>query len=186
MARSFARRAPSCFVEASAAAGAAERLGFDRARLRTWSASEDARRGALPVEGGFRAAFAPYSSIIDAPALDAFREAFDRVVIDSPPIDLLPSADVVAVVVVAGVVSAARRAVSLTDRADAIVLNRVGGGGETTRAGFEAVLGARVALELPQCPALRDSDDDGRLLRAGSRWSRKVERLALSIERETQ
>ena len=113
------------------------------------------------------------------------REVFARVVLDSAPIDLLPSASVV-VVVVAGVVSAARRAAPLAGRANALVLNRVGGGGETTRAGLEAVLGARAAIELPHCPALRDADDDGCLLRRGARWSRKIDHLALSIERELE
>jgi hypothetical protein len=60
-----------------------------------------------------------------------------------------------------------------------LVSNRCGPGGETTRAELQAIIGRRVALELPCAPSLRDAEDDGRLLTSRlSPWVRRVDRLA--------
>jgi hypothetical protein len=66
----------------------------------------------------------------------------------------------------------------------AVITNKVGPGGETTRAEMQEVIGHRVALELPCAPALRDAEDDGRLLRTRwSRWGRGIARLARALQR---
>ncbi|HVF52160.1 MAG TPA: hypothetical protein VNC78_00985 [Actinomycetota bacterium] len=60
----------------------------------------------------------------------------------------------------------------------AVVTNRTGPGGEATRRELQVFLGCRIAVELPQCPALRDLEDEGELgLPGWSRWSRRVRPL---------
>jgi hypothetical protein len=65
----------------------------------------------------------------------------------------------------------------------AVVTNKLGPGGETTRAELQELLGGRpIAIELPCCPALRDAEDDARLLASDRhRWRRAVKRLAAAL-----
>jgi MinD superfamily P-loop ATPase len=68
----------------------------------------------------------------------------------------------------------------------AVILNRLGPGGETTRAALERLLRHPVAVELPCAPSLRDAEDDGRLLTSPlSPWRRGVHRLARALVAST-
>lgn len=81
----------------------------------------------------------------------------------------------------------AERARWLIERLDetpvALVLNRTGRGGETSRSEVQAVVGRRINLELPVTPRLRDAEDGGRLVGAWSRWSNGVARLRAALDR---
>lgn len=147
--------------------GAHARLGLD---------TEPTPPEPIPIAGGFRV-----SSSLD------HSRGFRRVVVDVPraalgSIDAIDAGVLVAVPTPAG----ARRVEAMIEAHPGIpwhvVLNRLGPGGETTRAQVERMIG-RSALELPACAALRDSEDDGRLLRRGwTRWSRGIGRLAAVLD----
>jgi hypothetical protein len=146
---------------------------------------------AVPVAGGFRlldarAATPDRREALLAAALDSF----ERVVIDvsTAGLDGLEPTARRAVLVVAPTPEGARRAAAVLDAHPAfdwiVALNRPGPGGETTRAAIARTLGRPVEIELPCCAALRDSEDDHRLLARGwSRWSRGITRLVGVLER---
>jgi hypothetical protein len=92
------------------------------------------------------------------------------------------------VLVVSPTPRAARRARAvIADHSPAAwvpVINRLGPGGETTVRDIERIIGKDVAVELPCCPALRDREDEGRLLKPPwTRWSRGIRRLVDVMER---
>ncbi len=65
-----------------------------------------------------------------------------------------------------------------------VVTNRVGAGGTATRMELQQGLGAPISLDLPGCPALRDSEDTDRMpLGSWRGWHRGIRRLARAIER---
>lgn len=176
--------ASSCCAELG---GPSDRLGLPGDAL-TWLPRDDDRSlQGLPVAGGFRVLRAPEP----CPPPDAFplqeaRASFDHLVLDvGTRRDLGPVlASVTAAVVVATPTRpAALAARGLVERFPdvrwTVVVNRLGPGGQIMRGGLEQLLGRRVAVELPCCPALRDAEDEARLL-AGSwrRWPRGVARLA--------
>ena len=197
-----ARDRPTCFVDLDLEWGAAGRLGIEREHL-SWrdSTDEDSLRlAALPVSGGFRALLAPgdasegsLPSWDDIETSQLVRHAggsFDRLFIDcageTGTEGALEQADA-GVLVVSATPAGARRAVSLLTRYPstrwAIVLNRLGPGGETTRSELHRVLGRRSAIELPCTPALRDAEDDDALLtNPWSRYVRQVARLLRALE----
>ena len=179
--------APSCCAEI---AGPSSRLGLP-ADARTWlPRDDDASLQALPVAGGFHVLRAPDP----CPAPDAFpleeaRASFRRLVIDAGSRrDLgavLACADA-AVVVTTPTRPAALAARELTESFPearwTVVVNRLGPGGQIMRAGLEQLLGRRVAVELPCCPALRDAEDEARLLEGSwRRWTRGVAQLARAL-----
>jgi hypothetical protein len=91
-----------------------------------------------------------------------------------------------AVLVVQPSVVGAKRARALLEEHPkiswAVILNRLGPGGETTRSAFERLLRHPVAIELACAPSLRDAEDDGRLLTSPlSPWRRSVHRLARAL-----
>lgn len=52
-----------------------------------------------------------------------------------------------------------------------------------TRSALERILERSVALELPCAAALRDAEDDARLVTTGfSRWLRAIDRLCKALE----
>lgn len=178
----------ACYAELSPPSG---RLGLP-GDVRTWlPRDEDLQRSALPV-AGLRVLCSPrpYPGAAAFP-IDAAREAFDRLVLDAgTERDLGPllGAASAAVVVTTPTRPAALAARRLTEEhPDArwvVVVNRLGPGGQIMRAALEQLLGRPVAIELPCCPALRDVEDEGRLLRGGwRRWSRGVAGLAGALER---
>ena len=183
-----------CLLDLSIDGGLASRLRIETPGYKTWADIDPGdpgsiRLAALPVEGGFRVLLAP-STPRGGDALHPARVAarsFDRVVVD---VDLERGVDlpVAARVVVAqptrpGALRAASALASLPPGPRALVLNRTGRGGEVTAAQLERLMNARVAIELPSCPALRDIESDGRLLRSGStRWIRAVARLSRTLD----
>ena len=186
LARAFARNTTTCVIEGASDAGCAERMALDRAALKTWDGAAtpgELRLSALPMKGGFRAAFAPASGSIDDATVGVFTQLFETLVVEAPPAGSLPT-PTISLLVVAASAPGARRARAFVEGADAIIINRTGAGGLATRRYLEARLGARAALELPHCPSLRDAEDEGRLLREGATWSRRLRQLALSIGRD--
>jgi hypothetical protein len=197
LAAAAGRAAPTCFVDLDLAATAADRLGFSGERIQTWgdvdASRESLRRAAIPFSGGFRILLSPGSpSDVDVrDLLRRTRAEFERIVVDVVDDARLEAAldfADAAVLLMAATVPGARRAARLLERfADApwlVISNRMGPGGETTRAGLQRVLGRRIAVELPCSRALRDSEDEGRLVTASwSRWKRGVDRVYRVLER---
>lgn len=188
----------TCFVDLDAGCGARERLGLGDEQVRTWAEAgpdEDALRlSALPLQGGFRALLSPDDGRDpdDAPELvQRTARAFERVVVDVPHGELLEDTLTVcdvAVLIVPPTPTGAHRARACLERFPdarwAIVANRAGPGGETTRSALARMLGRPVTIELPCWAALRDAEDEGRLLGARlSRWSYRLELLARTLER---
>ncbi|HEX2294033.1 MAG TPA: hypothetical protein VHN37_01855 [Actinomycetota bacterium] len=179
--------ARSCYAELTEPSA---RLGLDD-DARTWVATgDDGAPSALPVAGGFRVLRAP--SPCPAPGsfpLAAARRAFDHVVVDvgtRRDIECVVAPSTAAVVVTSPTRTAALAARALVERHPEArwyaVVNRLGPGGQIMRGGLEGLLGRAVALELPCCPALRDAEDEARLL-SGTwrRWTRGVARLARGL-----
>jgi hypothetical protein len=176
--------------------GCAPRLGIDAVRARTWADAHEASGGlrlsALPVAGGIRVMLAPRDGCIaeGASVLDAARAEFDQIVVDAPFGEALDAgvgrADA-GVLVLNPTKTCAVRARELVGSLDvdapwAVVSNRLGPGGEATRAELEELVGRPFALELPCCPALRDAEDSDRLLKPRLyRWTRAVARLAHAL-----
>lgn len=169
----------SCLVDLQARPSCARRLGIDPGELADAAAP-------VPVPGGSRllAARAPL-----APArLDALRRDFERVVLDAPRdfiAEVRDHCDAVVLVMAPTLVAAASAAgllVELGDTPVAVVTNRLGPGGETTRADLRRILGHRITLELPCSRGLRDAEDDCRLLTsAWSPWLYRIRRLSAAL-----
>ena len=147
--------------------------------------SESVARCFLPVAPGFRALFAPEDGGDPGVILKRARKAFDLVVVDAPPRSAsiaMSETDAAVLVMAPSVPQAYRARAFLGDWPDldcAVVVNRLGRGGETTRAQLAELVGRPVSLELPCSPALRDAEDDGRLVSlTWSRYGRAVARLA--------
>jgi hypothetical protein len=197
LAARFALNRPTCFLDFDLRWGAGSRLGLVSGH-RTWEqfdgTPESLRLSALPVPGGFRALVSPGARPVDATAaaslLDAVAADFDCVVVDSCPelLDVVLERAAAAIAVVSCTPVSAARARMLTAAHPrppwAIVANRTGPGGETMRAGLARIVGRPITLELPCAPALRDAEEEGRLLGSGrSRWSARIDRLAGAIDR---
>ncbi|MDQ3915022.1 MAG: hypothetical protein M3323_06770 [Actinomycetota bacterium] len=175
---------------ADLAGGAGRRLGMpDDAR--TWLPHDDDLAGAaLPVAGGFRILCAPSPC---APAHFPFagaRASFDRLVLDAGTCRdverAVEDADVAVLVTPPTRPGAEAARGVLAAHAEtrwAVVTNRTGPGGQIMRRGLEARIGRPLALELPCCPALRDAEDEARLLEGRwHRWTRAVARLARAVD----
>ena len=184
-----AREHSTCYLDASPVWSSATRLGIEGKHL-TWA---DLQSGgdspgdvypALPVAGGFRVLLPPQEFDLAAfeHALTWAQRDFERVIVDcSDPRDLktLISRADAGVMVVPFSVPAAQRAARLIEQHPdiqwAVVLNRLGPGGELTTAALHRLLDCRSTLQLPCTPSLRDAEDDSRLL--SSEWSRYVRRI---------
>ncbi|MGH2734490.1 MAG: division plane positioning ATPase MipZ [Actinomycetota bacterium] len=184
LAASLAGTAPTCVLDLDARGGVAARLGLADDHL-TWR--ED---GSVPVAGGFRALPSPEDARPDefAPALERAAAVFERVVVDAPDreaLEVAARAARAAVLVLTPTVPSALRSRALLDRHTdcnwAIVSNRTGPGGELLCSELEDRLAHRVALELPCSPALRDAEDDCRLL--AHRWTRYLRGVRTLAER---
>lgn len=167
-----ARGLTTCFVDLDERWGARSRLGLE--------AADEPEAAPVPAAAGFRL-------LTGIGSLEAARGTFDRVVVDAP-IEPFTNLDISvgALLVATPTPEGARRARSVLDAhpsvAWRVVANRIGPGGEMTHAHFQRAVGIS-AYELPCCPALRDSEDDARLLGRGwTRWSRRIARLAAEIE----
>jgi Flp pilus assembly CpaE family ATPase len=194
LARSFVSAGSCVLLELDARGGIAHRLGID-GDPRTWAGSDggdDLQLAGLPVAGGFRVLLAPrHAEAADAvTVMDAGARSFTHVVVDVPAgpvqVEALTRAHV-AVVVVTPTLPAVRRTATLLDRVEpglpcALVVNRLGPGGECSRIELRRVLGRAIATELPCCPALRDAEDRGALLSSPVyRWTRAVTRLSRAL-----
>jgi pilus assembly protein CpaE len=196
LAQSLAETAETCMVDLGADGAVALRLGLGD-QTRTWGdlGPEDGslRRCAVPVPGGFRVLLAPESDELPHVSVSDLvthaAGAFERVVFDLPPGRLQHEALALmhaVVLVVPPTVPGAHRARRLLEAhsgvAWAVVLNRLGPGGETTRPVLQRLLRHPIAVELPCSAALRDVEDTGRLLTSPlSRWRRSVGRLARAL-----
>lgn len=162
-----ARGHSTAFVDPDPSSGGRARLGLDESHETTLP---------VPVPGGFRVV-GPGTDLGD----------FDRAVIDAPA-GSLPAVGAIdrAVLVCSPTPSGLQRSVGLLESHPAlswsVVVNRSGPGGEITGTHIERALGLPV-LELPCCAALRDAEDEGRLLARGwSRWTRRISRLAAQLD----
>jgi len=181
-AASARRGARTCYVEAGGPRGARTRLGLP---LITGSrVPEETEARPLPVPGGFRVLL---GADAESNAVERAGGSFDRVVIDSPPGSAVPHVGAGVLVVTATKTSLERARLALVRSSGvpwAIVVNRLGRGGEATAKDLEHDLERRIALELPHSPALRDAEDDGRLLTSPLYgWTRAIERLWSALER---
>ena len=172
--------ASTCLVDLADPRCCATRLGLDGADL-------DAAGGPVPVAGGFRL-WGPRD--IDTVSESVALSGFDRVIFDIGSRDLervAPGCDSVVVVMSPTPVSAAHAARLLEvvgDTPSAVVTNRLGPGGETTRAELQRILGRRITLELPCSRGLRDAESDARLFSsAWSPWLLRIARLSAALAR---
>ncbi|MDQ3983137.1 MAG: hypothetical protein M3271_10710 [Actinomycetota bacterium] len=189
----LARSAPTCLIDLDPCGGAADRLALGDAKPVTWASLSEERPIALcagPVAGGFRVLFSSPDESCDVRAVVARTvEAFPRIVLDSPAggtvAESLAVADF-AILVATPTRTAACRArrllSSFPETRWVVVTNRLGPGGETTRRALEREIGTRISLELPCCPSLRDTEDDGRLIATRwRRWTNGIARLAVAV-----
>jgi MinD-like ATPase involved in chromosome partitioning or flagellar assembly len=192
LAAAAARRHSTCYVDLDVKWGALDRLGLpDDAR--TWEPAEDSSdtvvHAAIPVQGGFRALLL-HDAAHSAAAIEAAASQFERLFIDAPLAALSPEVlgpSTAGVLIVSPTVPSACRAHRVLDALApvrwAIVANRLGPGGESTRTVLERILERPITLELPCAPALRDAEDDAALLSSGfSRWVRGIARLLDALE----
>ena len=194
LAAAAAQSSNTCVLEAEALSGAALRLGLEEGSYRTWAEVDgdgSILEGAVPMPGGFRALLAPptWKRDLFGDVAAAAQRVFDTLIVDAPfccPWPLFPEDAFTGVVVMSPTVPSAHRTRSLLDghpdTSWAIVSNRLGPGGETTRTELEGTLERRIAVELPCTPALRDAEDEGRLLSTGwTRYWRAVVRLSKAL-----
>jgi MinD-like ATPase involved in chromosome partitioning or flagellar assembly len=191
LAQAAASSRPTCYVDLNADSATVVRLKLDP-DARLWDPLDDdaaaLRRSAHPVPGGFRVLKSATRPEDEAAAIERVAAEWTTVVVDAPAARheaLEPT--LVAVLVMAPTVPAAHSAREMLEAHPhirwAVVANRLGPGGETTRRGLERILGRSIAVELPVAPSLRDAEDDGRLItNPWSRWRRGVERLARALE----
>ncbi|MEA2486363.1 MAG: hypothetical protein QOF16_17 [Actinomycetota bacterium] len=170
-----AGKADVCLVDAQPGSATRYRIGVPFEESKSWSdAGDDLLLAALPTTHGFRVLLAPPSDEGEvAEIVHRSSVVFDRVVIDAgtarPPVE-----NAVRVLVLSPTKPAAhmsRRLLWSDDGRWVVATNRLGRGGETSRAELEEILETSIAVELPHCPALRDAEDEGRLIaHSWTRW----------------
>jgi hypothetical protein len=195
LASSWAVRFETCYVDLDRSWSCAHRLGLGD-EVVTWASagasSEGLRLASVPIERRLRALVAPLTPVkvrIDALVENAGSE-WQRLVVDLPLREreesLMDRLDAVIVVLAPCLPHAHRVAHILPEIGMApvvIVTNRLGRGGETTRAQIESVIGRRVGLELPCYPGLRDAEGKQRLAPLRwSRWGYAMSRLSRALD----
>ncbi|HYI44284.1 MAG TPA: hypothetical protein VE174_02320 [Actinomycetota bacterium] len=191
LARALGRHGSVCYLESDPNRGARHRLGLPE-EAPAWDVvgkdTESLLRAAIPVEGSFRVLLMPDGKDRSdgGKVRGRCEERFTRVVVDvgaGPPSGSLT--DALAILVLTPSLVSARRARELLAESPdvkwAIVTNRVGPGSEANTRMLERVLERRITLELPCTPALRDREDECRLLGSWSRWSSRLDRLAHAV-----
>ncbi len=174
-----AARRGSCVVDAARHGGVAFRLGLDPASLEA--------EAPVPVAGGF--GVVRLGERNPRALLDDLAQSFERVVVDTDRArlgDVIGDCDA-GVLVIAPTVPSARAAAELLETYPdvrwALVANRTGPGGETTRAELQRLVARRLTIELPCSRAVRDAEGDGRVVSsAWSPWLRGVRRLSRALE----
>jgi hypothetical protein len=191
----WGRRSETSFVDLDRSWSCVGRLGLGP-EVATWDAadrtSDPSRPPWVPLAPGVRALVAPAgaSPVRSDTVVKEARKASGRLVLDvpygywEPEIAALVDA---AVVVMSPCVPHAHRVAgilqSVTVDRVAVVSNRLGRGGETTRREIESLIGRKIAVELPTFPGLRDAEGRQGLARlAWSRWGRTLARLARALE----
>jgi Flp pilus assembly CpaE family ATPase len=191
LAAAFAENSPTLLFEFDAGSGTAERLALDSPL--TWDEDDSgvSPRPTVPIAAGFSALFSPdeAAGAVRAKALGEIAREFDRIVVDAAlgAAGSFVEHAAACVLVVAPTAPGAQRAKRLLgdhpEATWAVVTNRLGPGGELTQSRLERLLGRRIALELPCCAALRDAEDDGRVVRSRlRRYVRAVHRIAKTLE----
>ena len=141
---------------------------------------------ALPVAPGFRVLLAPdeYEAGEDRRVFDLARSTFDHLFVDVPveQVDRFAGPGDVGVMVIPPTRPGAERAAALLAGHSAvrwaIVTNRLGPGSGLTRRRLEEITGKKIAVELPCSGALRDAEDDGRVVTSPlSPWLWQLKRL---------
>jgi hypothetical protein len=158
----------------------------------TWRevmSEESLMKAAISVAPGFRVLLAPDALSAEdlQNVLALCRSNYDRVVIDTSggngSVSALSDRGVV-------VASATRPSMHRTRQwlrdqqlhSVALIANRLGPGSELTRVKLQSIVGARILLELPCAPALRDREDEGKLhLSTWSRYWRRIRMLARAL-----
>jgi hypothetical protein len=168
------------------------RRRLDMPTAKTWAGALDGEPielSALPVAPGLRVLLSTDQEKRELDrVVDAAARTFSRVVVvfGSGAIDLAATARI-GVLVAAPTRPSAERAAEIVAGATqtrwAIVTNRTGPGSSFTRRGLEKIIGRRIAVELPCSPALRDAEDEGRLLTSPlSPWLWQIKRLWRALE----
>jgi hypothetical protein len=192
----WGRGSTTGFVDLDRSWSCAPRLGLG-SEVVTWAAaagfSPDALRlSSVPVAPGVRALVAPLgdTDVQVGTLVERACSVFQRLVLDVPfgswDPDMERSVDAVLVVMSPSLPHAHRVARILKEvemERVAVITNRLGRGGETTRGEIEAIIGCRLTLELPTFPGLRDAEGNERLASLfWSRWGRGLSRLARAVE----
>jgi hypothetical protein len=190
----WGRRSETCYLDLDTSWSSAPRLGLPEEAI-TWAgvkSAEAVRASSLPIAPGLRALVAPVggTDLEDAKLVRWALKEFQRTVVDLPYARWLPqTADAmdVAVVVMSPCVAHAHRVArmlaTISVERIAVVTNRLGRGGETTRAQLESIVGRKIAVELPTFPGLRDVEGRHSLASlTWCRWGRALQRLARAIE----
>lgn len=191
LAAAFASTAGEAYVvESHSRCGVLERLGLDRNELPTWGGMQDGDGvdgAVVSAPNGLRLLAAPSGTASCGAAVSAGTGRGVTVVDAAPSVldDLGLSRGRVVVMLPPSIPAAHRTRALLGARPDltwAVVVNRLGRGGETNRARLAAVLGVAPTLELPCTPSLRDAEDLGRLLHERrTRFARRVGVLATAL-----
>ena len=190
LASELARGSSACLLDCDTRWGAAARLGVqDAPALGDALPDDDAAwlSATVSVTAGLRALFVRAHDHV-RPCIDGTRSAFTSLVVDAP-VDVRRAAAGAAdagVLVMPPSKLAAERARDICDEhltlPWAVVVNRLGPGGETTAGEIKRIVNRRV-IELPCTPALRDVEDTAALLRRRwSRWTSGVTALARRLE----
>ncbi|MDQ3955655.1 MAG: hypothetical protein M3285_08910 [Actinomycetota bacterium] len=187
LAAAFAVRADTCLLDLDSEWGLETWIGFDSTSVKP---PDRLPLAAHPVRGGFRVVAARHCDQDQASLQDECAGRFDRLVIDKPsPLGIDDRLGVAgAALVMSPAPTSIARARSVVEQHPqipwAVVLNRLGPGGETTRAQIERSLGSRIAVELPCTPCLRDAEERGRLLSScWFRYVRRIDALSRALER---
>jgi Flp pilus assembly CpaE family ATPase len=178
----------TCYLESRPDPGIAARLNLPKDHP-TWGEvgdEESLMKTAIPIAPGFRALIAPEDSSAEQlqNVLGLCRSTYDRVVIDASGDNdsLLELSDRCVVVATPTRPSMHRTRLWLRHRrlhSLALIANRLGRGSELSLRSLQAIVGARILMELPCTPALRDREDEGKLvLSAWFRYWRRIRMLA--------
>jgi hypothetical protein len=134
----------------------------------------------MSVAGGFKV------GVLEAVPPDLVAR-FEAVIADQPTVpapSVLPGSTACVLVLTPTIPSAHRAREILAEFPDeswAVVSNRLGPGGETSRSDLQRILGRRVSVELPVSRRLRDAEDESRLSSGWSLWSYRIECLARAL-----
>lgn len=176
----------ACVIEAS---GQDLRRRLTIPSAKSWAevlVDEPLELSALPVAPGLRVLLSPrvVSDEDVSTVLERALPLFDHVLVDveAERLDTVSRENAIGVLVMPPTRPAVERAREILDAHSllrwAIVTNRTGPGGTLRGRALESVLERKIAVELPCSAALRDAEDEGRLLTSPlSPWLWQIKRL---------